>query len=217
MLLYTFLQMGVHSCILMLLPMLSGTVTYQQISVISFTNTYIHTIDCIYSKEIRIHGNLFTLSLGAIAQSDANFNCTFSECAGELLTCYCSVPSGDILHWWGSNNISTTEYMFCIPIDHNQMNATRPPDLNVVAEVVDRNFSGVLISRLVRQNISTELNNTVIGCSRSQNMDSICRPSSTDLNPNFSLAVTVCQGNDNSGKQYIYNVSHFHQLQLLMY
>ena len=149
-----------------------------------------------------MNGNLFTFSLGVIAQSDANFNCTFSECAGELLTCYCSVPS-DILHWWGSNNISTTEYLFCIPIDHNQTNATRRPDLNVVAEVLDRTSSGGFTSRLVRQNISTELNNTVIGCSRSQNMDSICRPSSTDQNPNFSLAVTVCQGNDNSGKQYI--------------
>ena len=216
MLLYTFLQMGIQSCILMLLPMLSGAVTYQQILVISFTNTQIYTIDCIYSKEIRIHGNLFTLSLGAIAQSDANFNCTFSECAGELLTCYCSVPSG-ILHWWGRNKISTTESLFCISIDRNQTEATRRSDLNVVAEVVDRSSSGGFTSRLVRQNISTELNNTVLGCSRSQNMDSICRPSSTDLNPNFSLAVTVCQGNDNSGKQYICNVSHFHQLQLLVY
>ena len=107
--------------------------------------------------------------------------------------------------------------MFCISIDRNQMNATRRSDLNVVAEVVDRSSSGGFTSRLVRQNISTELNNTVLGCSRSQNMDIICRPSSTDLNPNFSLAVTVCQGNDNSGKQYICNVSHFHQLQLLVY
>lgn len=152
--------------------------------------------------------NLFTFSPGVIAQSDANFNCTFSECAREHLTCYCSVPSDDVLHWWGSNNISTTESLFCIAIDSNQMTATRRPALNVVAEVVISSFPDVLTSRLVRQNISTELNNTVIGCSRSQNMDSICRPSSTDQNPNFSLSVTVCQGNNNSRKQYI---SHIHQ------
>ena len=147
--------------------------------------------------------NLFTFSLGVIAQSDANFNCTFSECAGENLTCYCSVPSGDILHWWGSNNISTNESLFCIAIDSNQSNSSRPPDLNVVAEVFHRSSSGSFTSRLVRHNISTELNNTVIGCSRSQNMDSICTPSSTDQNPNFLLTVTDCQGNGNSGKQYI--------------
>ena len=151
--------------------------------------------------------NLFTFSLGVIAQSDANFNCTFSECAGEHLTCYCSVPSGDVLHWWGSNNISTNESLFCIAIDSNQMTATRRQALNVVAQMVDKNSSGGFTSKLMRQNISTELNNTVIGCSRSLNMDSICRPSSTDQNPNFSLSVTVCQGNNN-WKQYL---SHIHQ------
>ena len=110
------------------------------------------------------------------------------------------------MHWWGSNNISTTESLFCIAIDSNQMDATRRPALNVVAEVFHRSSSGGFTSRLVRQNISTELNNTVIGCSRSEN--SICTPSSTDQNPNFSLSVTVCQGNNNSRKQYI---SHIHQ------
>ena len=127
---------------------------------------------------------LFNFSLGALAQCDKMFNCTFSGCSGTNLTCYCSVQS-NVLAWWDSNNT------FCTTVHKNSM-PSNPSD-NVSIETVATNSTG-LTSKLVWRSISTKLNGNVIGCSRNLSC-------SADQNPNFTLFVTGCQGNSISVKQ----------------
>ena len=120
------------------------------------------------------------------AQVVENFTCVFSECAGDDIVCYCSVRN-DPLFWWDGNS------GFCsITILHDS-NPTRD-EPNVVAEVVATSPSGEFTSKLTRRNISTGLNGTEIGCSRSQIDQVTCRPSRTDRNSSFTLNVQSCQG-----------------------
>ena len=128
-------------------------------------------------------GTIFlTPPLVVKAQEVDNFNCTFSECAGVNIVCYCSVPN-DPLIWWDGNS--------CITITHdsNPRNET-----NVFAEVVATSSSGGFTSKLTRRNISTELNGTEIGCSQSQIDEDTCTPSRTDQSSSFTLNVQSCQG-----------------------
>ena len=124
-------------------------------------------------------GTIFlTAPLVVKTQEVDNFNCTFSECAGENMVCYCSVPN-DRLFWWGRN--------ICITMI-NDSNPTRD-DHNVVAEVVETSPSGEFTSKLTRRNISIGLNGTEIGCSRST-----CNSSRASQNSSFTLNVQSCQG-----------------------
>ena len=124
-------------------------------------------------------GTIFlTAPLVVKTQEVDHFNCTFSECAGEDMVCYCSVAN-DSLFWWGRN--------ICITMI-NDSNPTRD-DHNVVAEVVDTSPSGEFTSKLTRRNISTELNGTEIGCS-----NSTCNSLRASQNSSFTLNVQSCQG-----------------------
>ena len=128
-------------------------------------------------------GTIFlTPPLVVKAQEVDNFNCTFSECAGENIVCYCSVPN-DPLFWWDGNS--------CITITYDS-NPTRD-EPNVVAEVVATSPSGGFTSKLTRRNISTELNGTEIGCFQPQN-DCTCNSSCASQNFTFMLNVQSCQG-----------------------
>ena len=127
-------------------------------------------------------GTIFlTLPLAVKAQEIDNFNCTFSECAGENIVCYCSVPN-DPLIWWDGNS--------CITITHDSNPRDEP---NVFAKVVATSSSGGFTSKLTRRNISTELNGTEIGCFQPQN-DSTCSSSRASQNFSFMLNVQSCQG-----------------------
>ena len=127
-------------------------------------------------------GTIFlTAPLVVKTQEVDHFNCTFSECAGEDMVCYCSVAN-DSLIWWGRN--------ICITMVNNSQ--TRH-DHNVVAEVVDTSPSGEFTSKLTRRNISIGLNGTEIGCFQPQN-NSTCNSSRASRNSSFTLNVQSCQG-----------------------
>ena len=133
------------------------------------------------------NGTIFPTSpLVVEAQELENFNCTFSECAGEDVVCYCSVPHDTTLFWWDGNS------SFCsITFISNSM---KTDNHDLVAEVVDTSPSGGFTSKLTRRNVSAGLNGTEMGCSQSQIDQDTCRPSTTDQNSRITLNVHSCQG-----------------------
>jgi len=119
-------------------------------------------------------------------QSDEDFICTFSGCVGENVVCYCSVQNGAI-HWWDDDATFCSITMFS-----NSMERIDPDQVRYVVEVVKGSTrpTGAFTSKLTL-NVSTELNDTEIGCTSSQL--SSCRPSNSDQN-SFTLLVKDCPG-----------------------
>jgi len=120
-------------------------------------------------------------------QSDEDFNCTFSGCVGENVVCYCSLQN-DVIHWWDDGAT------FCgITMFSNSMETIDPDQARYRVEVVSGSTcptGGAFTSKLTL-NVSTELNDTEIGCTSSR-LNS-CRPSNSDQN-SVTLLVKDCQG-----------------------
>ena len=128
------------------------------------------------------------LRLVVKAQDVESFNCVFSECAGENLTCHCTVPNNS-LYWWDGG---TTGENFCIILLRNNSDAANRAEFNVYANVTNTCSSGAF-SSMMTKNVSIELNGTEVGCSHLQINHSICRPNESS-NFRHPLVVRRCQG-----------------------
>ena len=102
-----------------------------------------------------------------------DFNCTFSGHVGKKIVCYCSVQNC-VIHWWDDNAT------FCsITMLNNSMDRIELDEAWYLVEGVNGSIhpTGAFTSKLTL-NVSTELNDTEIGCA-SSHLNSY-RPSNSD-------------------------------------